>query len=32
MSAGDARTQKIRRGQWLLFSAVVGVVAVLFAI
>ena len=32
MSAGDERTRTIRRGQWLLFSAVAGAVAVLFAI
>ena len=32
MSAGDERTRNIRRGQWLLFSAVAGVVVVLFAI
>ena len=32
MSAGDAHTRQIRRGQWLLFLAVAGVVAVLFAI
>ena len=32
MSAGDEPTRTIRRGQWLLFFAAAGVVAVLFAI
>ena len=32
MSAGDAQTRGIQRGQWVLFSAVTGVALLLFAI